>query len=153
MKRNRTDDEYIDDDTGKRSTSVNFTMMACRKEEIIFFFYFFFFLLFFFQSCYKGYSLHDYKLKNTHECTAHMLTSKPMYKENKCIEVASLGVDLVLNQTLCVCVCVHAPQDLKLAIKQPLELLVPSSFRSFGIQNFIACSLFLVSLLLCLCYY
>jgi hypothetical protein len=25
----------------------------------------FFFFLSFFQSCYKGYSLHDYKLKNT----------------------------------------------------------------------------------------
>jgi hypothetical protein len=54
-----------------------------KKKKQDFFFLFFFF--FFFQSCYKGNSLHDCKLKNTQECTAQMLTSKPMYKESKCM--------------------------------------------------------------------
>ncbi len=50
---------------------------------------------------------------------------------------------LYCNQTLCVCVC---SQDLKLVVKQTLELLAPSSFRNSETQNFIAYSLFLVSL-------
>ncbi len=65
--------------------------------------------------------------------------------------VASLGVDLVL-QSPCVCVCACS-QDLKLAIKQTLELLTPSSLRSSRTWNFIACSLFLVPLFPCLRYY
>jgi hypothetical protein len=74
-----------------------------------------------------GYSLHDCKLKN------QMLTSKPMYEENKCMWVTSPGVDLVLQSNLvCVCVCACS-QDLKLVVKQALELLTPSSLQSFGI--------------------
>ncbi len=74
-----------------------------------------------------------------------MLTSKPMYKESKCMwgcitwcrfyttikpcvcGVALPGVDFILQSNL-VCVRVHAcSQDLKLVVKQTLELLAPSS--------------------------
>jgi hypothetical protein len=86
--------DYVDDCTDdgiiERFVSMNSVVMACNKEDIYIFFYFMFFIFsilffFFFQSCYKGYSLHDYKLKNTQECITQMLTSKPMYKENKCM--------------------------------------------------------------------
>jgi hypothetical protein len=60
-------------------------MCLLRKKKKQDFFFLFFFFFFFFQSCYKGNSLHDRKLKNTQECTAQMLTSKPMYKESKCM--------------------------------------------------------------------
>jgi hypothetical protein len=56
-----------------------------KKEIFSCFFFIILFFFFFFQSYYTGYSLHDYKLKNTQECIAQMLTSKPMYKESKCI--------------------------------------------------------------------
>jgi hypothetical protein len=56
---------------------------------------------------------------------------------------------LYCNQTMCVCVCMCS-QDLKLAVKQALELLVPSSFLSSRIQNFTTNSLFLVSIFPCL---
>jgi hypothetical protein len=67
---NRMDDNYADSNTIKQFVSMSSSMMVCRrKEKFLFFFYFvgFFFILFFFffQSYYKGYSLHDYKLKNT----------------------------------------------------------------------------------------
>jgi len=59
-----------------------------------------------------------------HNPDANLLThvqGKQMYG------VASFGVDLVLQSNLvCVCVCACS-QDLKLAIKQALELFVPSS--------------------------
>ncbi len=112
--------------------------------------FFFFFLFFFFQSCYMGYSLHDYKLKNTHECTAQMLTSKPVYRESKCMWGC---ITWCISCTVIKpCVCVHAcSQDLKLAVKQALELHAPSSLRSSEIQNFTTCSLFSLSLLLCWC--
>jgi hypothetical protein len=57
-----------------------FSFTSCFCFFIILFFFFFFF-----KSYYKGYSLHDYKLKNTQECIAQMLTLKPMYKESKCM--------------------------------------------------------------------
>jgi hypothetical protein len=43
-----------------------------EKKKFFFLLLCIFFILhfFFFQNCYKGYSLHDYKLKNTQECTA-----------------------------------------------------------------------------------
>jgi len=56
-----------------------FFLLRVFKIFILFFFFFFF------QSYYKGYSLHDCKLKNRQECIAQMLTSKPMYKESKCM--------------------------------------------------------------------
>jgi hypothetical protein len=103
-----------------------------RVEEIFFFFlllhvFFILFFFFFYQSYYKGYSLHDYKFKNTQECTAQMLTSKPMYKESKCMWGCITWCRSCTTIKPCVCVC---SQDLKLAIKQVLELLVPSSLRS-----------------------
>jgi len=50
------------------------------------------------------------------------------------------------------CVCVRAcSQDLKLAVKQALELLTPSSFQSSETQNFIACNLFCRNLTLAKC--
>ncbi len=52
---------------------------------------------------------------------------------------------LYCNETLCVCVCMCS-QDLKLVVKQALELLAPSSLQGSKTQNFIACSLFLMSL-------
>jgi len=55
---------------------------------------------------------------------------------------------------VCVCTCVcTCSQNLKLVVKQALELLAPSSPWSSGTQNFIACSLFLVFFLphLCCC--
>jgi hypothetical protein len=58
---------------------------------------------------------------------------------------------LYCNQSLCVCVCACS-QDLKVAIKQALELFAPSSFRSSRTQNFTACNLFLESFLFCLRY-
>jgi len=94
-------------------------------------------IIFFFQSYYKGNSLHDYKLKNTQKCTPQMLTSKPMYKERKCMWgcITWCRSCIVIKPCVCVCVCVcvcMCSQDLKLVIKQGLELLIPSSFRSFG---------------------
>jgi len=38
---------------------------------------------------------------------------------------------LYYNQLVCVCVCVRS-QDLKLVVKQTLELFTPSSLQSFG---------------------
>ncbi len=85
----------------------------------------------------------------TQECTAQMLTSKPMYKESKCMWGCITWCKFCISSIPCVCVCVcTCSQDLKLAIKQALELLILSSLRSFEIHNFIACSLFSVSLLL-----
>jgi hypothetical protein len=109
-------------------------------------------LFFFFQNCYKGNSLHDFKLKNTQECTTQMLISKPMYKESKCMWGCITWCRSYIAIKPCVCVCTCS-QDLKLAVKQALELLAPSSFRRSRTHNFTACSLFLVSLLphLCCC--
>ncbi len=45
---------------------------------------------------------------------------------------------------VCVCAC---SQDLKLVVKQALELFAPSSFQNSRTQKFTACSLFLMSLL------
>jgi hypothetical protein len=78
-----------------------------------------------------------------------MLTQIPCTRKASVCGVASPNVDFVLQSNLvCVCVC---SQDLKLVVKQALELLTPSSFRSFEIQNFIACNLFSVSIFPCLC--
>jgi hypothetical protein len=78
------DGNYISDSVAERFASTSSATMACKKELRIFFFLLHGFLkilfFFLFQSCYKGYSLHDYKFKNTHKCTTQMLTSKPMYK-------------------------------------------------------------------------
>jgi hypothetical protein len=131
-----TNRDCVDDGAIKRSTSVSSAAMARIREERnfflllrVFFFFFFFFSFFFFLSYYKGYSLHDCKLKNTQECTTQMLTSKPMYKENKCM----WGCITWCKSETTIKPCVYAcSQDLKFTIKQVLELLVPSSFRSFG---------------------
>ncbi len=98
----------------------------------------------FFQNYYKGYSLHDYKFKKIQECTTQRLTSKPMYKERKCMWGCTTWCKYYTTIKPCVCAC---SQDLKLAVQQALELLVPSSLQSFRTKNFTACSLFLVSLL------
>ncbi len=139
---------YVSNDATEWSALVSSTTMACRKEGFlllcVFLFVFFILFFFFFQRCYKGYSLHDYKFKNTQECIAQMLTSKPMYKESKCIWGCITWCRSCIAIKPCVCVC---SQDLKVRVKQALELLTPSSFWNFGIQNFIACSLFSVSLL------
>jgi hypothetical protein len=63
------------DDIVKQSTSVSFGAMACKREKKIYFFillrvFIIIIFFFFFQNSCKGYSLHDYKLKNTQECTA-----------------------------------------------------------------------------------
>ncbi len=118
-----------------------------EKKKFFFLLLCIFFILhfFFFQNCYKGYSLHDYKLKNTQECTAQMLTSKLMYKESKCMWGCITWCRSYITIKPCVCVCACS-QDLKLAIKQALELFVPSSLRNSETQNFITCSLFSVSL-------
>jgi hypothetical protein len=50
---------------------------------------------------------------------------------------------LYCNHLVCVCAC---SQDLKLAVKQALELFTPSSLRSSRTHNFTTCSLFSVSL-------
>ncbi len=86
------------------------TTMACKREERIFFSstsccFFIFFFFFFFQSCYKGSSLHDYKFKNTQECIAQMLTSKPMYKESKCMWGCITQCRFYTTIKPCVCVC------------------------------------------------
>ncbi len=108
------DDDCVGDGAIEQSASTSFVVMACIKEKRCFFpstscflkIIFFFFFFFFHQSYYKGYSLHDYKLKNTQECTTQMLTSKPMQKVSVC-GVVSPSADLVLQSNLvCVCVCV-----------------------------------------------
>jgi hypothetical protein len=134
-------DECVSDDIAMWSTFVSSAIMACKREKrnvfflllrviiIIIIIIIFFFFLFFFQRCYKGYSLHDYKLKNTHECTTQMLTSKPMYNESKCMWGCIIWCRSCTAIKPCVCVCACS-QDLKLAIKQALELFAPSSLRS-----------------------
>jgi hypothetical protein len=100
------------DGTVKQSTSTSSAVMACKKKKIIFFlllrgFFKFIIIFFFFQNYYEGYSLHDYKLKNTQECIAQMLTSKPMYKESKCMWGCITGCRscIVIKPCVCVCVC------------------------------------------------
>jgi hypothetical protein len=79
-----------------------FFFLLCGFFNIIILFFFFFF-----QSCYKGYSLHDCKLKNTHECIiARMLTSKPVYKESKCMWGCITWCRSCTIIKPCVCVCV-----------------------------------------------
>jgi hypothetical protein len=74
-----------------------------------------------------------------------MLTSKPMYKESKCMWGCITWCRSCIAIKPCVCVCMCS-QDLKLAVKQALELLAPSSFRSSGTPNFTAWSLISVSI-------
>jgi hypothetical protein len=90
--------DYADDGTTEWSTSTSFTTMVCKRE------FFFFSFFFFFQSYYKGNSLYDYKLKNTHECTTQMLTSKPMYKESTCTWGCITGCRSCIVIKPCVCV-------------------------------------------------
>jgi hypothetical protein len=61
-----------------------------------------------------------------------MLISKPMYKKSRCMWgcIPWCRSCTIIEPCVCVCTC---SQDLKLVVKQALELLVPSSFRSFGI--------------------
>jgi hypothetical protein len=100
----------------ERSTSMSCAMMVCKRKERFFFFYFvflfIFFFFFFFQSYYKGYSLHDCKLKNTQKCIAEILTSKTMCKEIKCIwgYITSCRSCIVIKPFVCVCVCVRPPK-------------------------------------------
>jgi hypothetical protein len=79
--------------------SMSFAAMACERKERIFFLilgvFFLIIFFFFFQSCYKGYSLHDSKLKNIHECIAQMLTSKLM--QNKLFGVTRSFLPLELK--------------------------------------------------------
>jgi hypothetical protein len=104
MDNNCANDGFIEQYASMSSATV-----ACKRKERNFFFYFMFskkknfFFFFFFQSCYKGYSLHGCKLKNTWECTTHMLTLKPMYKESKC----TWGCITWCSTTSkpCVCMC------------------------------------------------
>jgi hypothetical protein len=97
----------------ERSMSTSSASMVCRREEFFSSFTSCFFIInilffFFFQSCYMGYSLHDYKLKNTQECTAQMLISKPMYKESKCMWgcITWCRFCTVIKTCVCVFVCV-----------------------------------------------
>ncbi len=83
-----------------------------------------------------------------------MLTSKPMCKESKCKWgcITWCRSCIGIKPCVCVCVCVCASsQDLQLAVKQALELFVPSSLQSSRIQNFIVYSLFSMSLFFRLC--
>jgi ATP-dependent Zn protease len=104
--------DCVSNNIREQSASANSAMMTCWKEEFFFFlplcvFFLIIFFFFFFQSYYKGYSFHDCKLKNTHKCTAQMLTSKPMYKQMY-VGLHHLMQILYYNQTLCV--CVHVPK-------------------------------------------
>jgi hypothetical protein len=62
---------YVNDGITEQFASAGSIAMVCKRENINIFslyFLFLFFSLFSFslrESCYKGYSLHDYKLKNT----------------------------------------------------------------------------------------
>jgi hypothetical protein len=87
VKRNKMDNHCTYNNVAKQSTSTSCIAMVCKRED--FFFPSILFakkiLFVFFLGYYKGYSLHDNKFKNTWECIAQMLTSKPMYKERKCM--------------------------------------------------------------------
>jgi hypothetical protein len=109
--RTTMDGNCADDNATERFVSANFTTMAWRKKNFLLR-VFFFILLFFFQSCYKSYSLHDCKLKNTQECTTQMLIWKPMYKENKCMWgcITWCKFCITIKPCVCVCVCVCAPK-------------------------------------------
>jgi hypothetical protein len=145
MKRNELREQltsnYAGNNTTERPVSTSVAMMAWRRKErnfflllhvFIYLFIIIIFFFFFFQNCYKDYSLHDCKLKITHECTIQMLTSKPMYKESKYMWGCITWCRSCTTIKPCVCVCACS-QDLKLAVKQALELLAPSSFQSSGI--------------------
>jgi hypothetical protein len=113
MKWTTTMTDYADGNIAEWSAFLSSTAMACKREQRIYFFFYmvFFYIIIFlllFQNFYKSYSLHDYKLKNTQECIAHMLTSKPMYKENKCMWGCITWCKSCTTITLCV--CVRAPK-------------------------------------------
>ncbi len=116
---------------------ANFQQWACRREERIFFLLFhvlIFFFSFFFQNYYKG--LHECKFKNTQECIAKMLTSKPMYKENKCIWGCITWCRFCTVIKPCVCVCV-LPR-LKAGSKTSFgafRSFLPPKFRNSELHN------------------
>jgi len=71
------DDDCVDNDAAKWSASTNFKKWRAEEKRENFFSFISCFIIIiiiiiylFFQSCYKDYSLHDCKLKNTQECTA-----------------------------------------------------------------------------------
>ncbi len=120
-RRNKMD--CVGKDNAERSRSTSFVVMACKREERNFFlllhvfFFFLFFFFFFFQSCYKGYSLQDCKLKDTEECTTWMLTSKPMYKENKFWSSLLLPLSKALElRTSQLVACFQCPFSLAYAV-------------------------------------
>jgi hypothetical protein len=149
----RTSDKTRMDDDGNNdaewSTSMSSTVMACKREKIIFFlllsvfFFFNFFLLL--PKLLQG-LLTTWLQIQKHTRMHNPYVNLKTHVKGKQVYVGLHHVVQILyyNQTLCVCVCTCS-QDLKLAAKQALELLAPSSLRSSRTQNFTTCSLFLVS--------
>jgi hypothetical protein len=154
IKRTRTAADYASDCAIERSTSASSVVMACRRKKRIFFsiscFIIIILFFFFFQSCYKGYSLHDYKLKNTKECTAHMLISKPMYKENKCIWGYITWCRSCITIKPCVCVCMFPrPKASSKTSFRAVHSLLPLNLWNSKLHNL---CLFPVSFFPRLCY-
>jgi len=109
-----------------------------KREFFFFYFMFLLLLLLLFQSCCKGYSLHDCKLKNTQECTTQMLTSKPMYKENKYMWGCITWCRSCIRIKPCVCVCVHVLPRPKAGSKTSFGAaysFLPPKLRNFELHN------------------
>ncbi len=111
------------------------------SSTLCFVLFFIIIIFFFFQRCQKGNSLHDCKLKNTHECTTQMLTSKPVQGKQVYVGLHHLVQILYYNQTLCVCVYVYVLPRLKAWSKISFgatHSFFPSKFRN-STSQLIAC--------------
>jgi hypothetical protein len=134
------DDNCANNGSIEQYASMSSAMVACKREEIIFFFYFMFlkkiilFLFFFFQSYYKGYSLHGCKLKNTQECTTHMLTLKPMYKESKCMWGCITWCSTTIKSCVCMCVLPRPKTGSKISFGVARSFL-PSKLRNLELHG------------------
>jgi hypothetical protein len=93
--------------------SVSFATMACRRKERNFFLLF---RVFFFSSSSSSSRVatkvthYMTASSKTQECIAQMLTSKPMYKESKCMWGYITWCKSCIVIKPCVCVCVRAPK-------------------------------------------
>jgi len=130
IKTKQMDDNYANDSIIEWSTSASFVAMACRRE--FFFFYFLFFLFSFFL--FLLLELLQGLLTTWLQAQKHIGMHNPYANVKTHVQGKQVYVGLhhlvhilYCNQTLCVCVC---SQDLKLVVKQTLELLAPSSFRN-----------------------
>jgi hypothetical protein len=106
-----TNNNFTCNGTIERFASVSFATMACRRKERNFFL-----LLRVFFSFSSSFSFSKATTKVTHymttssktqECIAQMLTSKPMYKENKCMwgYITWCKSCIVIKPCVCVCAC------------------------------------------------